>query len=80
MVLVITGKGRLPADDRDVMPQRRGVLRDHLPVWLAGMGDAVVKVMPAHRRHGGEGAFYLYLRRKRSTGSRVASPRGPSPR
>ena len=65
LVLVITGKGRLRDDHTHAMPQRKGVLRDHLPVWVASMGTAVVKSQPAHPRHGGAGAFYLYLRRKR---------------
>ena len=65
LVLVITGKGRTVEDHSDIMPRRKGVLRDHLPIWVSHLGDAVVKTVPAHQRHGGAGAFYLYLRRKR---------------
>lgn len=68
LVLVITGKGRSAPDTDDFMPTRKGILRDHLPVWVHALGDAVVKTVPAHQRHGGSGAFYLYLRRKRPGG------------
>lgn len=66
LVLVITGKGRVRPGDDDIMPQRKGILRDHLPVWVGDLGDTVVKTVAAHPRHGGAGAFYLYLRRKRA--------------
>src|SRR5262249_19130878 len=57
VVLVITGKGRLG----------RGVLRERMLDWLSGIELApyVSGWSPAHQRHGGEGAFYLTLRRKR---------------
>ena len=66
LVLVITGKGR--ADDgrasvrtatascatacRTGWPRRRSAGR-------------ILQVAPAHQRHGGAGAFYVYLRRRR---------------
>ncbi len=67
LVLVVTGKGRGSADHEGFAPERRGVLRRALPEWLrqAPLADKVVQVLPAHRRHGGDGAFYVYLRRKR---------------
>ena len=57
-VLVITGKGRYG----------EGVLRRQLPEWLATgtLRIMVAGVSEAHRRHGGEGAFYIALRRKPS--------------
>jgi DNA-nicking Smr family endonuclease len=66
LVLVITGKGRRPTDDGPV-PQRHGVLRHQVPQWLAQapLGQAVLQVAEAHLRHGGSGAFYVYLRRPR---------------
>ncbi|WP_102223916.1 Smr/MutS family protein [Acidimangrovimonas sediminis] len=64
LVLVITGKGR-DGDGTGPIPQRRGVLRHQLPQWLAmpPLGTVVLQVTQAHRKHGGEGAFYVYLRR-----------------
>lgn len=66
LVLVITGKGR-PSEDHGPMPQRQGALRHQLPVWLAQapLRQAVLQVAEAHLKHGGSGAFYVYLRRAR---------------
>lgn len=65
LVLVITGKGK--ASDDGYQPKRHGILRHSLPHWLAGapLGPRVLQVTGAHRKHGGEGAFYVYLRRQR---------------
>lgn len=54
-VLVITGKGRLSD----------GILRRSVPDWLAapGVRHLVAGVSPAARRHGGEGALYVALKR-----------------
>lgn len=66
LVLVITGKGK-----RDVQtwpaPAQRGILRRNVPLWLAmaPLAQAVLQVQEAHASHGGEGAFYVYLRRAR---------------
>jgi len=66
LVLVITGKGR-HADDSDPVPHRRGVLRQHLPEWLSRppLSSVVLEWTSAHQRHGGSGAFYVYLSRRR---------------
>ncbi|QFU10147.1 putative DNA endonuclease SmrA [Rhodobacteraceae bacterium THAF1] len=65
LVLVITGKGR-DRDDGGPIPERRGVLRHQVPAWLTGgpLRPIVLQITEAHRRHGGSGAFYVYLRRK----------------
>jgi DNA-nicking Smr family endonuclease len=64
LALVITGKGRRGADDGPI-PQRQGVLRHQVPVWLhqPPLGAIVLQVAEAHLRHGGSGAYYVYLRR-----------------
>ena len=53
--LVITGKGTLGD----------GVLRRFTPEWLAdpSLRDVVAGVSEAHRRHGGQGALYVALKR-----------------
>jgi len=53
-VLVITGKG----------PRLDGVLRTNLPGWLAGaeLRPLVTTYAQAHARHGGAGAWYVFLR------------------
>ena len=54
-VLVITGKGALGD----------GVLRRRTPEWLAEppLRSVVAGISEAHRRHGGEGALYVALKR-----------------
>ena len=66
LVLVITGKGK-DRDDGGPIPTRTGVLRHQVPLWLRSgpMASAVLDIAPAHQRHGGGGAFYVYLRRRR---------------
>lgn len=64
LVLVITGKGR-PGSDDGPIPMRPGLLRHQVPLWLrhAPLGPVVQQVATAHLRHGGAGAYYVYLRR-----------------
>ena len=67
-VLVITGKGAERDRGEGAMPDRdAGVLRRSLPRWLAlpGLRERVVAYCPAIPRHGGAGAFYILLRRRR---------------
>ncbi|MCR8549531.1 Smr/MutS family protein [Salipiger sp. P9] len=66
LVLVITGKG-LREDPHDPMPRRRGVLKTQVPQWLRmpPVAQAVLQVSEAHGKHGGSGAYYVYLRRRR---------------
>lgn len=66
LVLVITGKGK-DRDDGGPIPTRFGVLRHQVPQWLAlpPLAQVVLQVTPAHLRHGGHGAYYVYLRRTR---------------
>jgi DNA-nicking Smr family endonuclease len=65
LVLVITGKGKR-RDDAGPIPQRIGALRHQVPNWLhlPPLGPAVLQVTEAHLRHGGSGAYYVYLRRR----------------
>ncbi|WP_412504278.1 Smr/MutS family protein [Roseovarius sp. SYSU LYC5161] len=66
LVLVITGKGRV-RDEGGPIPVRPGVLRQNLPHWLSTppLSQLVLQVTDAHLKHGGGGAFYVYLRRPR---------------
>ena len=66
LVLVITGKGK-DRDDGGPIPTRHGVLRHQVPQWLAlpPLAQAILQVTPAHIRHGGHGAYYVYLKRSR---------------
>ena len=65
MVLVITGKSRpVQAADRG---EKRGAIRAKILDWLAAGQHAsdIAAVKQAHRSHGGDGAIYLVLRRRR---------------
>lgn len=66
LVLVITGKGK-HKDTGGPIPERMGALRHQVPQWLkmAPVGQAVLQVSAAHLKHGGGGAYYVYLRRRR---------------
>ncbi|MCE8507291.1 Smr/MutS family protein [Ruegeria pomeroyi] len=66
LVLVVTGKGKY-RDEPGPIPTPRGVLRHQVPQWLSlpPLAQAVLQVTPAHISHGGEGAYYVYLRRNR---------------
>ena len=67
LVLVITGKGRTRPEDEGPIPSRPGVLRRQVPDWLSRppLSALVLEITPANLRHGGEGAYYVYLRRTR---------------
>lgn len=67
-LLIITGKGSFRAlRDGRMFETPTGVLRDQLPKWLAapGLRRHVQAIQPAARHHGGDGAFYVVLRRER---------------
>ena len=67
VVLVITGKGT-PRGDEIMAAERRGVLRSQVPLWLeeAPLRDYVRGVKTAGPRHGGSGALYVLIKRKKS--------------
>lgn len=66
LVLVVTGKGK-ERDTGGPIPIRQGVLRHAVPEWLglAPLSGLVLQITEAHQRHGGGGAYYVYLRRQR---------------
>lgn len=63
LVLLITGKP--PQGERG--PVQRGAIRAAVGDWLAASRHAgdIAAVRGAHRRHGGNGALYIILRRRR---------------
>lgn len=58
-VIIVTGVGR----------GGEGVLKRRLPEWLADrdLRGVVSGYAPAHRSHGGAGAFYVFIKRPRET-------------
>jgi DNA-nicking Smr family endonuclease len=60
VVLIITGKGR-------GSPKGHPTIKQQFKDWIDYLKPFVVQAIPAHQRHGGEGAFYLLLRRLSGT-------------
>lgn len=78
LVLVITGKGQQKIDryapfDMELDMRSRGVLKNMVPRWLAepSVVRQIADIRNAHGRHGGEGALYVYLRKKASDQPRI---------
>ncbi len=75
-VLVITGKGGARALARHTLhgydyhhaPERSGRIRQQLLHWLTepDMAEHIAGWQPAHPKHGGGGAFYIRLRRRKN--------------
>lgn len=68
LVLVITGKGGTASGGG--MFEERGVLRRMVPHWLrlADLRSLVIGFEEASPQHGGSGALYVRLRRRRGAG------------
>ena len=66
-VLVITGKGLKKLGDDAAIIIEAGVLRSRLPGWLAShdIAPLVAGWSVAAQNHGGDGAFYVRLKRGR---------------
>jgi DNA-nicking Smr family endonuclease len=66
VALVVTGKGGRSRSG-DPTP---GVLRQRLPEWLAEptLRPLATGYAQAHRKHGGGGAFYVFVRRSDAAG------------
>lgn len=66
-VLVITGKGQSRRSDDPWSEDNQGILKQKFPLWMSEppLNRLVLKHMPAQPRHGGGGAFYVYLKRTR---------------
>lgn len=64
VILLVTGKPPRPESQR---PHARGAIRAAIPDWLrlSAYAGAIAAVRGAHPRHGGAGALYLVLRRRR---------------
>ena len=56
-LLVITGKG----------PRLNGILRQNFPAWINAdeIRPMIASYAGAHTRHGGTGAWYVFLKRKK---------------
>lgn len=70
VILVVTGKGASGTNDHGIF-EERGVLRRIVPHWLKmpDMRPFVIGFEPAAAHHGGSGALYVRIRRKRGMGA-----------
>jgi DNA-nicking Smr family endonuclease len=67
LALVVTGVGNPRSEESaEWMRASHGVLKQMVPRWLNEKEFAALAVgtAPAHIRHGGEGALYVYLRKR----------------
>ncbi|MGH1404256.1 MAG: Smr/MutS family protein [Alphaproteobacteria bacterium] len=66
-VIVVTGKGMARHGDVPIYKQTIGVLKQKTPIWLSEnvFRQYVLKVEQARPEHGGGGALYVLIRRKR---------------
>jgi DNA-nicking Smr family endonuclease len=66
LILVVTGKGN-PRKEESAswMASPHGVLKQMVPRWLKEpeLAALIASTRPAHVRHGGGGALYVYLRK-----------------
>ena len=67
-LLVITGKGRRGAEGEGASWSGSGVLRRMVPRWLSQppLDIVVLAYAPTQPAHGGSGALYVLLKRRRS--------------
>lgn len=68
-VLVITGKGSAKSYETGIAEAEGGVLRREVPRWLqeSHQGQNILAISAAQPKHGGAGALYLLLKRKRES-------------
>jgi len=64
-LLIITGKGR--AKEGGTNAQNRGILKTNVPRWLhePGLKPLILATHSAKPKHGGDGALYVLLKRKK---------------
>jgi DNA-nicking Smr family endonuclease len=69
LALVVTGKGN-PKNGENApwMMSAHGVLKQMVPRWLKEpeLAALIASVQAAHVKHGGDGALYVYLRKRRA--------------
>ena len=66
-VIIVTGKGRLAMDEAGFV-HKTGKLRVELPKWLnhSDIRPCILSFTEAMAKDGGEGAFYIYLKKRKN--------------
>jgi len=67
VVLVITGKGKGQSKAKDWITPGQGVLKQKLPQWVkvAPLKHIVIDAISCHAKHGGSGAYYVIIKKKK---------------
>ncbi len=78
MVLVVTGRGGKKLSSERPAP---GVLRESFYQWVTASPHrtSIIYVCQAHRDHGGEGAFYIWLKKSHRRGGKARGDSNPGP-
>lgn len=65
LLLIITGKGKIKTNNLNKEELKIGVLRKSLKSWLyeSDLRPNILGIISSHINHGGEGAFYVYLKK-----------------
>ena len=68
LLLIITGKGKIKINDLKREELKTGVLRKSLKSWLyeSDLRPNILGIISSHISHGGEGAFYVYLKNNKT--------------
>ena len=68
LLLIITGKGKSSTTSFFENGNQIGVIRKSLKSWLyeSDMRTKILGIVSSHINHGGEGAFYIYLKKNKS--------------
>ena len=68
LLLIITGKGKIKINDLNREELKTGVLRKSLKSWLyeSDLRPYILGIVSSHISHGGEGAFYVYLKNNKT--------------
>ncbi len=68
LLLIITGKGKIKINDLNKEGLKTGVLRKSLKSWLyeSDLRPYILGIVSSHINHGGEGAFYVYLKNNKA--------------
>ena len=67
LLLIITGKGKSSKKSLLENGPQKGIIRKSLKVWLyeSDMRTKILGIISSHINHGGEGAFYIYLKKNK---------------
>ena len=68
LLLIITGKGKSTRTSFIENENQIGIIRKSLKSWLyeSDIRTKILGIVSSHINHGGEGAFYIYLKKNKS--------------